>query len=447
MTLGLGDFNGHVGKQVEGFQGVHGGNGIGERNEEGRLLLEFCDEKELCVANTWFRKKEQSKVTYRSGGNETEIDFIVIGKHNRKYIRDVKMISGELQHGLVVADIEKRRLKKRISKPKITRRRVWKLKEKEIRLEFQNQVGCEVDTRASNLWEEYRNGVINACDDLCGKKLIRRSGGNTWWWNDEVKEAICKKKEIFKELCKNQSEENKIKYRKQRNLTRKVVAKAMKREAEKELENLRENPNTIFKLVKRLKKDGKDVEGGRCLRGKDGRLGFTENQQKKIWKDYMENIMNIENDWDHVTTARAVEGPIEKVSREEIVKAIKMMKPGKASGPSEVSTEMIIASGEIGIQVMLEICQRVLDGLGIPAEWKTSVLIPIFKGRGDVMDCSAYRGIKLLEHVMNIVEKVLKRRIRNLVHLDKMLFGFMHGKGTSDAIFILRRMQEAYLRE
>ena len=53
-TTGLGDFNGHVGKEIEGFEGIHGGYGMGERNAERRMQLELCDEKELCVANTWF---------------------------------------------------------------------------------------------------------------------------------------------------------------------------------------------------------------------------------------------------------------------------------------------------------------------------------------------------------------------------------------------------------
>ena len=75
LVLGMGDFNGHVGKRIEGYEGVHGGNGIGKRNVEGKMLLEFCDEKELCVANTWFRKGEKRKVTYSAGENETEIDL------------------------------------------------------------------------------------------------------------------------------------------------------------------------------------------------------------------------------------------------------------------------------------------------------------------------------------------------------------------------------------
>ena len=57
LVLGLGDFNGHVGRVIQGFEGVHGGYGIGERNAKGRMLLKFCDEKELCVANTCLQKK------------------------------------------------------------------------------------------------------------------------------------------------------------------------------------------------------------------------------------------------------------------------------------------------------------------------------------------------------------------------------------------------------
>ena len=63
VVLGLGDFNGHVGRWIDGFESVHGGCGIGKRNVEGRRLLKFCDENELLVANTWFEKKEQGKIT------------------------------------------------------------------------------------------------------------------------------------------------------------------------------------------------------------------------------------------------------------------------------------------------------------------------------------------------------------------------------------------------
>ena len=59
--------------------------------------------------------------------------------------------------------------------------------------------------------------------------------------------------------------------------------------------------------------------------------------------------MNNENDWDHVKAASMVEGPIKNVNRKEMAMAIKVMKPGKAAGPSEVCAKMIFASGEVGL--------------------------------------------------------------------------------------------------
>ena len=51
-----------------------------------------------------------------------------------------------------------------------------------------------------------------------------------------------------------------------------------------------------------------------------------------------------------------VESPVEKVARNEIVEAIQSMKSGKATGTSEVSVEMIVASGKIGVKVMIKLC-------------------------------------------------------------------------------------------
>ena len=78
--------------------------------------------------------------------------------------------------------------------------------------------------------------------------------------------------------------------------------------------------------------------------------------------------MNEENELDHMVKTDLVEGPVEKVARNEIVEAIQSMKSGKATGTSEVSVEMIAASGEIGVKVMMELCQCVLDGRGMPDE-------------------------------------------------------------------------------
>ena len=45
---------------------------------------------------------------------------------------------------------------------------------------------------------------------------------------------------------------------------------------------------------------------------------------------------------------------------------------------------------------------------------------------------------------MEIIERVLERRIREFVNIDSMQFGFMPGRGTTDALFVVRRIQEKY---
>ena len=83
------------------------------------------------------------------------------------------------------------------------------------------------------------------------------------------------------------------------------------------------------------------------------------------------------------------------------MEASKYLKIGKAPGPSEVYTEIILASRVVGITVLMELCHRILDGKGMPAaDWATSVEIPIFKGKGDIMNCGMHRGVKLLEPAM-----------------------------------------------
>ena len=61
------------------------------------------------------------------------------------------------------------------------------------------------------------------------------------------------------------------------------------------------------------------------------------------------------------------------------------------------------------------------------------------------MECGFYRATKLQEHTMKVIERVLERRIREKVKIDAMQFGFMPGKGTTDAIFTVRQMHKNYV--
>ena len=207
------------------------------------------------MENTWFKKTDKRKITYSAGGCGTEIDFALVGEKYRKSISDVKVISWELQHRMVVVDLDEKVLKKVVRKKRIIRRKIWKLNENQTRVRFEKRVKELVSTNAPDLRKTFRDGVLKACDELCRKKKSRGDQGYMWWWNEEIKDTTTRKKAAFKELCRFPSEQNKTQYRRKRNQTRKIVARAMRMEADQELNNLYQNSNSVFYFLRRMKKE------------------------------------------------------------------------------------------------------------------------------------------------------------------------------------------------
>ena len=169
-----GDFNGHVGKSSEGYEGVHGGFGFGSRNKEVERLLEFGTATYMVVCNTLFRKRLSRLITYESGGCQTQIDYILVRKSDRKVVKDVKVISGEecvSQHRLLVCDIVVKNAKevKRKYRP---RRKVWKLNDEHLVRHFSAAVqklasNKQCDDSVESTWATLRDSLLEATDETC----------------------------------------------------------------------------------------------------------------------------------------------------------------------------------------------------------------------------------------------------------------------------------------
>ena len=63
------------------------------------------------------------------------------------------------------------------------------------------------------MWGHFNDGVLEACDEVYWKKRERRSKGDASWLNEEVKEAVSRKKDAHREMCQNSTEENKKRYK------------------------------------------------------------------------------------------------------------------------------------------------------------------------------------------------------------------------------------------
>ena len=71
------DLNGHVGSGNDVIGRVHGGHGIGERNPEGESIVDFALSFDMAIVNTFFKKKREHLITYRSGGRCSQIDYFL----------------------------------------------------------------------------------------------------------------------------------------------------------------------------------------------------------------------------------------------------------------------------------------------------------------------------------------------------------------------------------
>ena len=52
-------------------------------------------------------------------------------------------------------------------------------------------------------------------------------------------------------------------------------------------------------------------------------------------------------------------------------------------------------------------------------EWRKSILVPIYKNKGDIQSCNNYRGIKLMSHTQKLWEIAIKYRLRRITSVSE----------------------------
>ena len=138
------------------------------------------------------------------------------------------------------------------------------------------------------------------------------------------------------------------------------------------------------------------------------------------------------------------EGLTPAINRYEIEVALKGIKHGKAMRSDGIPVEVWKSFGEEGVDMLLDLIQKIFEQEKMPEEWRDSVIVSIFKQKGDIQDCRNYRGIKMIYHTMKIWERIIDRRLREETSIGEEQFGFMLGRGTTDVIFAARQVMEKH---
>jgi len=95
-----------------------------------------------------------------------------------------------------------------------------------------------------------------------------------------------------------------------------------------------------------------------------------------------------------------------------------------------------------GIDIVWDLMQEIYEQEKMPTEWRDIVIVPICREKGDTEDCGNYTGIKVMSHTMTIWKKIIEARLREETSIGEEQFGFISGKSTTNASFILRQTME-----
>ena len=106
-----------------------------------------------------------------------------------------------------------------------------------------------------------------------------------------------------------------------------------------------------------MAREGRDVISMCCMKNDVANVVSDADGIKNIWRKYMENHLNVENNWDGEVDCPEGMGPHCLISEEEVSSAIKLkgLKIGKAAGPSGVVSEMMKTAGGFGSRWMTDL--------------------------------------------------------------------------------------------
>ena len=168
-----------------------------------------------------------------------------------------------------------------------------------------------------------------------------------------------------------------------------------------------------------------------------------EDESRHRWQEYFDKLFNGENENTTVQLDDSFDDTNRRFVR-RIQEALKRMKGGKAMGPDGIPIKVWRCLGDIAIVWLTKMFNNIFRSNKMPEEWRRSILVPIYKNKGDIQSCTNYRGIKLMSHTMKLWERVIEQRLRGTTQISTNQFSFMPRMSTTETIFLIRQVIERF---
>ena len=446
----MGDLNTKVGD--ERYQNIIGIHGLGRRNERREGLMQLCQENKLIIANMWLQQPVRKLYTWKSPGDKSrnQIDYIIFKERFRKCIQQAKTYPGtdmNSDHNPVVIKINMKF--KRTNATKRSEQLELNLLKEET---YKNKYNVEVQNIYERLCiEETEQQPDNGCfNNQCDKKwttvkqpiksslnavLPRKANRKKQkWMTDHILHLMENRKQF-----KNSDKDEYNTLYKQINLACKEAKEKWLVNQCEEVKQLEYRSREMHNKVKELTSKNTKKKASGCIKDKNGNILFNQEEIAARWVEYIAELY--EDHREQMPKFEVTSGV--SIMKQELQKALKSMKDGKATSPDEFPTEALKALDEHNIEIITSICNTIYNSGMIPTEMKHSVFITLPK-KPKAMICTEFRTISLMSHLTKLLLKIMQRRMANKIdeEVSRLQSGFRPAAGTREEIFNLRTICE-----
>ncbi|KAJ8705403.1 hypothetical protein PYW07_011230 [Mythimna separata] len=443
----IGDFNAKIGQPNQDENVIMKSHGYGSRNNRGNRFIQFARENKFSILNTFFKKKNSKRWTWKSpdGKVKNEVDYILT--NHPKYVHNIEVINVQYpsDHRLVRATFKlQNQRKNRKSYENNTNSPLKNEKEVKTYIEsvheaFENSFTWQQRHTVQELHDiivvVIENSLKKAHD--CSKNTNIPSV-----LSDKTKKLISRRQFLQKTKPKTRSMKNELKalYK----LISKYIRHDYNSHRKKTIEKYVLQSGSLKRAHKELRQHKTWIEGLKT----SNKITCNRNEILQVATKFYKTLYSCEQGREPdsaLTLSKEISPDIEDIEEAEVLKGIARLKSEKSPGPDQIPNEALKLGALYLVNPLTLLFNLVLKTATTPKQWTESNIILLYK-KGDPNDINNYRPISLLSSIYKLFSSILEKRIRGTLEKHQPIeqAGFRRGFSTVDHIHCIEMIIDKY---
>ena len=420
-------------------------------DNNGKKLLSLCKSTNCIIANGRLFQDKEGNYTFCSQRGLSVTDYLLLNINDINAIQNFEILNWThfSDHAALLFSLKRKHIEySKMKQPNqltfetkivFDEQKIEEFKEHLSKHLHQLNVDNSQNTNIITHIENLTSFLVENSKEVFGQKIpinqnkLNKHSNTPKWFDENCYKSKHEFKKARNKFVRNKTDENRTAFTKSRTIYNRVRQRAKKRfkiNEGRRLEKIaKTQPRKFWKSLKtsinKTKQNNNDIKIEDLYNHFNDLLG-----------------QNLDSDEINETEIPTIpdEELDSKITEQEVRRAVFNQKNGKASGPDEISAEIIKASYEYISSFLVSIYNKLFENAQYPDSWALGYIIPIFKG-GNSKSAKNYRGITINNILAKIYSQILLNRLTAWTEKDNKIsncqFGYQKGKSTVDCIFIL----------